>query len=172
MLTLSLLRHAKSSWDDPALGDHERPLAKRGTRDAPRIGALMLAQGIVPDLILCSGALRARATLTLVSAQLDGARPQIVHDDALYLAEPSALLQRLGEIEPSMQHVLLVGHNPGMHALALELTGAGERRELARLALGFPTAALGVLDFELSGWDTVAAGLGRLRLFVTPKLID
>ena len=172
MLTLSLLRHAKSSWVDPDLGDHERPLTKRGTRDAPRVGALMLAESIVPDLILCSGAVRARATLTLVMAQLEGARPQIIYDDALYLAEPSALLQRLGSIERSMHHVMLVGHNPGMHALALELTGAGERRDLARLALGFPTTALAVLDFEPSRWDMIGAGQGRLRLFVTPKQID
>ena len=131
----------------------------------------MLERGIVPDVILCSGAVRARATLTLVLAQLDGARPAIAYDDALYLAEPAMLLRRLGTVEKSMQHVLVVGHNPGLHALALELTGAGERRDLARLALGFPTAALAVLDFEQPSWDKIVAGQGRLRLFVTPKLM-
>ena len=172
MLTLSLLRHAKSSWDDPELPDHDRPLNKRGTRDAPRVGARMRAGKITPDLIVCSGAVRARATLTLVLSALNEARPPIVYDEALYLAEPDALLTRLAAIEAANRHVLLVGHNPGLHALALELTGAGERRDLARLALGFPTAALATIDFAVASWDLIAPGTGRLRLFVTPKQLD
>ena len=169
MLKLSLLRHAKSSWDDPELPDHDRPLARRGTRDAPRMGARMLADGLVPDLIMCSGAVRARATLTMVLAEWAQARPRIVYDDALYLAEPRALLARLATLGGTCQHVLLVGHNPGLHALALELTGAGERRELAHLALGFPTAALASIEFAAGRWGEIAPGQGRLRLFVTPK---
>ena len=172
MLTLSLLRHAKSSWDDAGLDDHERPLAKRGTRDAPRVGALLRAESIIPDLILCSGAVRTRATLTLVLAQLERAPPHIVYDDAIYLAEPAALLARLAAIEPAVRHVMLVGHNPGLHALALAVTGAGEKKDLARLALGFPTAALAVIDVEAPGWDALAPGLGRLRLYVTPRSLD
>ena len=178
MLTLSLLRHAKSNWDDAQLGDHERPLARRGTRDAPRIGAAMLDRKLVPDLILCSGAVRARATLTLVLSALeppDGRQtnaPRIVIDDALYLAEPSAILTRLAQSGRDVDHILIVGHNPGLHALALEVTGAGERRDLARLALGFPTAALAVVDFEAKSWDSIGPGQGRLRVFISPKHLD
>ena len=172
MLTLSVLRHAKSSWDDPELADHERPLAKRGTRDAARVGALMLTDKILPDLILCSGAVRARATLTLVLSRLGRARPQIVFDEALYQAEPPDLIERLLATERSVRHVMMVGHNPGLHALALTLTASGAHKDLARLVLGFPTAALAVIDFELATWDKIAPGQGRLRLFVTPRQLD
>ena len=172
MLTLSLLRHAKSNWEDRELGDHERPLAKRGARDAPRIGALLAERDWIPDLIVCSGAVRARATVTLMLSQLGAARPAIIFDDALYLAEPPALLGRIALIESAHRHVMLVGHNPGLHALALAMTGSGDRKQLAQLALGFPTAGLAVIDFDAVSWDEITAGAGRLRAFVTPRRID
>jgi phosphohistidine phosphatase len=169
MLTLSLLRHTKSSWEDNALEDHERPLAKRGTKDAPRIGAFMAAEKLVPDLVLCSDAVRTRATLTMVLAELPGKPPEIAYDEGLYLAAPQELLGRLAKVRSSARHVLMVGHNPGLHALALALTGGGERKALAGLAGKFPTGALAVIDFETSSWAEVKAGRGRLRLYTTPR---
>jgi phosphohistidine phosphatase len=169
MLTLSLLRHAKSSWDDTELEDHERPLAKRGTKDAPRIGKFMAAEELRPDLVLCSGAVRTRATLTLVLAELPGEPPEIVYDDALYLAAPPGLLGRLAKVKASASHVLMVGHNPGLHALALMLTGSGERKALAGLAGKFPAGALAVIEFDAGSWQALKSGSGRLSLFMTPR---
>ena len=94
MLTLSLLRHAKSSWEDGSLKDFERPLAKRGESAAPRMGAFMAERGLAPQLILCSPAVRARQTLDLVLPHLAG-DPSVLYEDRLYLAAPSALLARL-----------------------------------------------------------------------------
>jgi phosphohistidine phosphatase len=129
MLTLSLLRHAKSSWDDPALGDFDRPLNKRGETAAPRVGAYMSKHGIAPDLVLCSPAARARQTLDLVLPHLSGG-PTVVYEEGFYLAAPSVMLARVQHIEAKVRHVLLVGHNPGLQALALELAGTGKAQSL------------------------------------------
>ena len=125
MLTVSLLRHAKSSWDDSSLDDYERPLNKRGEAAAPRMGAFMAQHGLAPDLVLCSSAVRARQTLELVLPHLAD-RPQVVYEDGFYLAAPSAMLARLQKVDAKARHVLIVGHDPGMQGLALELAGDGD----------------------------------------------
>src|SRR4051812_49332739 len=107
MRTLMLLRHAKSSWDDSALGDHERPLNKRGTRDGARIGKYMADNGLGPDLVLCSDAVRARATLTLLLPAFAGATPEVVFDPRLYLAEPPAILEVLAKAEATHRQCLI-----------------------------------------------------------------
>lgn len=172
MRTLLLFRHAKSSWDDPELTDHERPLTKRGTRDAVRMGEYIREAGLVPDLVLCSGAVRARATLALTLTALDGAVGEVLHDDALYLAEPTQILKRLAQVDVARNPVMIVGHNPGLHALALALVHAGETRALAQLAQNFPTAGLAVIDFETQSWSDISAATGSLRTFVSPKRLS
>jgi phosphohistidine phosphatase len=170
MLTLSLLRHAKSSWDDPSLKDFDRPLSERGEDAAPRIGAYMAAQGLAPELVLCSPAVRARRTLDLVLPRLpDG--PTVVYEDSFYLAAPSVLLARVRRIEAKVRHVLIVGHDPGMQGLALELAGSGNAETLQWLGRKFPTAALAVIRFKAREWSKVAPGKGRLELFATPKTL-
>src|SRR5689334_7480128 len=124
MLTLCLLRHAKSSWDDASLEDFDRPLAPRGEDAAPRMGAYMAAEGIVPQLILCSPATRARQTLTLVLPKLTG-QPSAEFEDGLYLASSSSLLARIRKVRANTACLMLVGHDPGMHGLAVELSGQG-----------------------------------------------
>lgn len=168
MLKLLLLRHAKSSWENAEADDHERPLAKRGARDAPLLGRLINHEGARPDLVLCSTAVRTRATLTLVLSELDGPPPAIEYDDALYLAEPDRLLERLARVE-NAQTVLIVGHNPGMHGLALALVGEGPRRDIAALATRFPTACLAMIELPAASWSEVAPGTGRLALLASPK---
>jgi phosphohistidine phosphatase len=169
MLTLSLLRHAKSAWDKPGLDDHERGLAPRGTKAATAMGRYLREQGLVPDLVLCSGAMRTRATLSLVIPELGGAPPRIRYDEALYLASPVTLLDALHGVDKAPGHVMMVGHNPGMHALALELAGGGQRDGMSALATKFPTAALAVITFEARSWKDIRPGTGRLERFVTPK---
>ena len=130
MSRLYLLRHAKSSWDDPGLVDHDRPLAPRGRQAAEAIGAYLREHDIGPELVLCSSAARTRETLERV-----GLTGQI--EDALYGAGASALLARLHEVPDEVASVMLIGHNPGMRQLAVDLAGLDDK---------FPTAALATLE--------------------------
>jgi phosphohistidine phosphatase len=172
MLTLSLLRHTKSSWADRELEDRDRPLAKRGTKAAGAMGAFIAKEGLRPDLILCSSSVRTRATLALVLPELGTPAPQVVYDDVLYMATPAALLGRMQEVKNDTRHVMLIGHNPGMHALALELTGKGNRQDVEALARKFPTGGLAVLTFKARKWSDISPGGGKLELFVTPRRLS
>jgi phosphohistidine phosphatase len=168
MLTLSLLRHAKSSWADPRRKDFDRPLNDRGEKAAPGMGAFMARRGIAPDLILCSPAVRARQTLDLVLPHLKG-RPEVAYEEPLYLAAPATMLKRIRQLPPEVRHVMIVGHDPGMHVLAQELAGKGEDGDLEALADKFPTGALAVIEFDATGWQEVERRAGRLALFMSPK---
>ncbi|MFZ4806938.1 MAG: SixA phosphatase family protein [Hyphomicrobiaceae bacterium] len=173
MLTLTLLRHAKSAWDDPTLDDHERPLAPRGEKAAPMIGRHLARTVTAPDLVLCSTAMRTRQTLALVLLEMSAKPAEILYEDALYLATPSQLRGRLADVATTTGHVMMVGHNPGLHALALELTGTGPKRAVVQLAKKFPTAALAVIDFpEAAAWADVHPATGTLRTFVAPRDLD
>lgn len=160
-----LLRHAKADWPDVA--DHDRPLAERGRKDAPVAGRWLANTGIGLDLTLCSTAARTRETWKLFVHELPQ-RPRTVYEDRLYEATLGDLLALLNETPDDVNHVLLVGHNPGMHALADALTGSAEGDTLARLSrVGFPTAAMAVVGFEGS-WKTVEHGVGRLLDYWAP----
>ncbi len=169
MLTLSLLRHAKSSWDDPTGRDFDRGLAARGTEAAPRMGRTMRGLGLMPDLVLCSPAARTRATLGLVLPELGGPAPEVRYDDRLYLASSADILSLVRGLPAKAGHVLLVGHNPGLHALATELTGKGDAEASQALLDKFPTAALCVLGFEAARWAGVGPRKGTLLHFLTPR---
>ena len=177
MLTLSLLRHAKSGWDDPSLKDVDRPLAVRGRKAAPIVGAFMAANGIAPDLVLCSPSVRTRETLDLVSKQFTRAL-KVKFEAVLYLASGETMLAHVqavkGRGKTMPKHVLLIGHNPGLQDLALTLMTrqpehAGDRRALSA---NLPTCALVVLDFDAERWRDVMPDGGRMRHFVTPKRLQ
>ncbi|BAQ17555.1 SixA phosphatase family protein [Methyloceanibacter caenitepidi] len=168
MLTLSLLRHAKSSWKNPALPDRERPLNARGMGDAPVMGRAMSKRGIDPELILCSSAQRTVDTLALVLPELK-IEPEVVYDDALYHASPDQLLDMLRNLQPGARSVLLVGHNPEIQALALGLIGAGPKELRDRLAEKYPTGGLAVINFTAGLWSSVDVGSGSLSLFLAPR---
>ncbi|MDX2258062.1 MAG: histidine phosphatase family protein [Hyphomicrobiaceae bacterium] len=172
MPTLLLLRHAKSSWDDPELGDHERPLNKRGSKSAPRIGRYLDAAGLIPDLVLSSDAVRTRATVALVLAELSNSPREVHYEAGLYLAEPGDILRRLQSLAAPEKTVLVVGHNPGLHMLALSLVGGGAAQAIARLAQGFPTAALAVFDVKGKDWSDLAPGRCALTDFIVPRDLD
>jgi phosphohistidine phosphatase len=146
---LYLLRHAKSSWDDPTLADHDRPLAARGRKAAKAIGAYLREHDIEPELVLCSSAARTRETLERV-----GLTGRI--EDALYGAGASALLARLHEVPDEVASVMLIGHNPGMQQLAFDLAGLDDK---------FPTAALATLACD--GWSDLQRA--ELVDYVKPK---
>ena len=168
MLILSLLRHAKSSWSESRLRDIERPLNGRGERDAPRMGVFIARQRLAPDLILCSPAVRTRQTLDLVLPRLK-ASPEIVYEDTLYPGAPAAMLKRLQRVASRVRHAMLIGHNPGLQALANALVEDGAEEDLEALAEKLPTAGLAVIEFDRTSWSKVKAGVGHLKLFMAPK---
>jgi phosphohistidine phosphatase len=143
MKTLLLLRHAKSSWKHPELADHDRRLNKRGKRTAPFMGALLQDEDLIPDLILCSSAVRAYTTALLV-AKACAYAGKIKQTRKLYLAEPQDYIEVLHKVAETHARVLVVGHNPGLEALIEALTGE---------AMAMPTAALAQLDLSLKRWS-------------------
>lgn len=172
MLTLSLLRHAKSSWDHPGADDFDRPLAERGLKAAPLMGAYIANNGLRPDLILCSAAVRTRATLDLVMPAFDPAPPSLAYEDGLYLATASQLLSRLRGISSRWSKVMLIGHNPGFHDLAVSLTQNTSDPDAVALAGKYPTATLAVLTFNTVSWSKIAPRTGKLTHFVTPASLQ
>jgi phosphohistidine phosphatase len=169
MLTLSILRHAKSSWDDYDLSDHERPLSKRGTRAAADVGRHIVQSGRRPELILSSDSVRTRGTVAILLSELGAPAPEVFYESSLYLAEPVTLVGRLRRVDSDIKHVMLVGHNPGLHAISLSLIGNGDRKDLQRLAMKFPTAGLVTISFPEDDWSNIKPGAGTLMEFITPR---
>lgn len=169
MLTVSLLRHAKSSWDNPELDDLDRPLTKRGAKAAPEMARYIDKHNLRPDFILCSSAVRTRATQTLVVAELGAPPPPTHYRDTLYLAPPDIILEQVRTAPESARHVMVIGHNPGLHMLALQLVGQADRKLVSQLAREFPTAALAVFQFTVQSWNDIDTSLGKLIHFVTPR---
>jgi phosphohistidine phosphatase len=164
MYELYLLRHAKSSWAEPGLADHERPLAPRGRRDAKLIATHLQRLGCSPELVLCSPAARTRETLELIRPAL-AAWTVLVEED-LYDASSDELLARLRGVPDSVASAMLIGHNPGLHRLALALTSTGD--ELGRLEEKFPTAALATFTLPRP-WSRLKPGEAALSAYVRPK---
>ena len=180
---LLLLRHAKSLWDDPKLSDHARPLNTRGRAAARAMRLAMRDLGLAPDLVLVSSARRTLQTLEALAPW--DKLPLIESTDALYLASARSMLSVLHDVAETVRSVLLIGHNPGMHELAMILVGAQaftqaglthggttqpgpENAMLERLAEGYPTGALA--EFSIAGpWATLGEGGGRLQHFVAPR---
>jgi phosphohistidine phosphatase len=164
---LYLLRHAKSSWDDPDLPDHDRPLAARGKKALPRLRRYVSDAGVAPTLVLCSSARRAVSTCEGIIEALPG-EPVVQVEDGLYTASGNRLLDRLREVDEEMTGVLLIGHNPGLHSLAVSLVGRGDEDLRAQLAAAFPTGALATLMVP-DLWADLAPSATILRDFVVPR---
>ena len=161
-----LARHAKSAQLD--MDDHERPLAGRGRRDAPEAGRWLESSGNAPELVRCSTAARTRETWKLMSAELSQ-RPETVYNERLYGASLGALLAVVKETSDEVGSLLLVGHNPGMPALADALAGESDDDLLARMIQsGFPTSAIAVLTFTGS-WQAIEPGSARMVAYWTPR---
>jgi phosphohistidine phosphatase len=160
---LHLLRHAKSSWDDPALADHDRPLAPRGLRAAALLSGYVRREAVAPQLVLCSTARRTRETLRML--ELEPA-PVVRFERELYAASEGVLLERLHAVCDDVASVMLVGHSSGIEQLALLLAGSGARRDEMREK--FPTGALATL--ELAGpWRGLDRGTATLTDYVIPR---
>jgi phosphohistidine phosphatase len=166
---LVLLRHAKSAWPD-GVPDHDRPLASRGRRDAPAAGRWLRKSGLVPDRVLCSTAQRARETWQLAEEKLD-AHPQTVFEQRVYGATSAELLDLARHAPAGVGTLLIVGHDPAMRELTLDLAGTQPGDEgleaVSRVRAKFPTAAIAVLAFT-GTWPKLAPGQARLAGFATP----
>jgi phosphohistidine phosphatase len=167
MRTLMLMRHAKSSWDQPQLDDLERPLARRGREAAPLIARSIKKNDWKPDLVVCSPAARAHETWQLMTPVLGDVDCKTLR--TIYPGAPGRLLEVLRRVADDVETLMLIGHNPGLGRLAADLCGTGPKGPLERLRSKFPTAALAVIEFEVERWEEVAPGAGRLRAFVRPK---
>lgn len=150
MKTLLIFRHAKSSWKDDSLPDHDRPLNKRGERDAPRMGEVLREQGFQPDLILCSTAVRARETVRLALGEIDFEGKLELRED-LYAFEPGPYLNALTGLDETIDQVMIVGHNPALEELLVGLTGEHHR---------MATAALAHLELPIHNWQEISFGMG------------
>ena len=168
MKKLILLRHAKSSWDDPEMVDHDRPLNRRGRRSAPVIAAWLAERGDVPDAVLCSSAARARETFELAREALPEL-PKPTVDRAIYHAVPRALRDRLAALDGACTTAMLIGHEPGIGALARKLSDGRPPARCARAFAHFPTAAAAVLEFDIADWNELDYGSGRFVDFAVPR---
>lgn len=159
MKKLFILRHAKSSWDDPNLTDFDRPLNERGLNAAPFMGEVMAKRGFMPGTILSSPARRAMKTALLVKESA-GSNAVVQYDERIYDATPQTLRQVVSELGEDQGSAMLVGHNPGIEGFISYLTGNRE---------SMPTAALAVVDLKIDTWEDVSADCGELQLVVRPK---
>ena len=166
MKRLVVLRHAKSDWP-VGVADRDRPLGRRGQRDAPAAGRWIAEHVGVPDAVWCSPARRTKETWELLAAQLGGT-PPVEFDERIYEASVSDLVEVLRETAKGSSSVLLVGHNPGVQELVLALAG-GQRSEVQMLAeTKFPTSGVALLDVN-GPWRELAAGSARLADFAVPR---
>ena len=164
-----IVRHAKSDWTDLSLSDHDRPLAPRGITALARMRD-HLADRASPDLVLCSSARRTLDTLEGILPALDG-DVEVRVEDELYGAGVWSLVDRLRRVDDDVTSVMLVGHNPGLHDLAVELAGDGDNDAGAtweQLVTKFPTGAIATLSFDVP-WDGMGSGSATLDGLFTPR---
>lgn len=170
MKSLTLLRHAKSSWDDPVARDFDRPLNPRGRRAARTVGKRMCADELAFDKVIASPARRVIETLEDVAQICRLSAP--VYDQRIYLASAETLLEIVRETDDAVESLLLVGHNPGLENLALLLTRPGGDGLRAELELKYPTGTLAEIRFEGKSWADVEEEAGQLVRFIRPRDLD
>ena len=163
---LCVLRHAKSSWEEPFSADQDRPLAPRGRKDMDHMAAHIRSTGLAPELVLCSSARRTRETLERLRPALPRTTTVLV-EDRIYAASADELLDRIREVPAEVNTVLLIGHNPGAQELVAALAGKGSR--LRDVRDKFPTGALATLDLGKRSWSQLREGGAELRAFVAPR---
>ncbi len=168
MKVLGLLRHAKSDWDDMALRDFDRGLNNRGRRGAALMGRHIEQHGVRWEAILASPAVRVRHTL-----EASGLSAPVRWEASAYLADAHALLTLLSGLEDDLRRVLVVGHNPGLQDLILELVEPATSEDLyGDVAMKYPTASFAVLELDIDDWADCAPGCGRIVHFARPRDLD
>ncbi len=171
MKVLTLLRHAKSSWDDAVARDFDRPLNPRGRQAARTIGREMRAQGLDFDEVVASPAVRVMETLDDVSSGY-GSDIEPRWEKRIYLASTDSLLDLVRETDAQVNRLLIVGHNPGLESLAILLTEGHDSALRGELQTKYPTATLAEIRLDIDGWDEIGQGKGELTRFVRPRDLD
>lgn len=159
---LTIIRHAKSDWGDASLPDIERPLSARGLRDAPAMGQRMRERGDDPGLILCSPAVRARATAGSIAEAIGYPPDRVLVEPSIYEAPVSALVEVVRHCPDEVPHLMMVGHNPGSQQLIQFLTGAPWGH--------FGTCAVADLGIEADSWQAIGPGVAKLESYWYPKM--
>jgi len=170
MRRLLLLRHAKTERPEPGERDRDRKLTARGRADAPIIGTYLAHHGLVPDLVLVSPVTRAEETWALVAPAFTKT-PRVAKNERIYNASPETLISLIRQTRDA-HTLLVVGHNPGLHDLAVWLIASGDVETRERVNEKLPTSGLVVIDLPFDDWSRLHANAGRLERFVTPRLID
>jgi phosphohistidine phosphatase len=159
--TLYLVRHAKSSWDDPALGDRDRPLSERGLSSAPDMGRRLAEQGHKPELIISSPAKRAFTTAKKIAKETGYKESKIVTDERMYFSGTRSMLDLLEELDDKNKKVMIVGHNPALTSLLNILCDSPIEN--------MPTCAVAVVGFEMNSWSELSISNGELLAYDFPK---
>ena len=170
MRRLFLVRHAKA---EPSVGrdDYARKLTGRGRADARRVAKALAARHFLPDVLIHSGAARAKETAEIFVAEW-GSKVELEEEASLYNASLTTLLDRTRALRQERRRVGLVGHNPGLGELATALTNSGAQPEVQGLAAKYPTGAVAVLDFSIRRWEEVERNSGELALYLTPAELE
>ncbi|HEY3251126.1 MAG TPA: histidine phosphatase family protein [Ignavibacteria bacterium] len=161
MKTLYLVRHAKSSWDEPGLSDLERPLAKRGKREAPMMGEILAKRKEIPELIISSPAKRAFSTAKRIAKEMNYPVKNIAADESLYMGDSEDYLKAIGAVNDSVQKLMLLSHNPGVTYFANHISES----EIDNV----PTSGVVRIDFEFNSWKEIENQKGKLVFFDYPK---
>ena len=172
MKKLTILRHAKSSWEESNLADFNRPLNDRGWKAARRVGRELKKRGIEFDLCVASTAARVRETLDGLIEGYGQPDFEISFEPRIYEASPATLLAIVRKMPDSSEAPLLVGHNPGLHQLVLELARDDGKRLRDRVSAKFPTAALATIEFKVGRWAGIEPGCGEISELIFPKELD
>ena len=165
MKTLTIIRHAKSDWGSPGLGDHDRPLNFRGDRDAPRMGSFLNEKGISPEVVLSSTALRAITTAQIITQKLGFPSDSITEMREIYLASVTKLLEIVSQIDEDVDSAMMFGHNPGFHDLTCELVGSYNAVE------NFPTCSVACLKIHTDTWGEIGGGDAEIIAHFYPRML-
>ena len=170
MRRLLLARHAKSSWGDVSLKDHDRPLNARGRRSAPMVAGALNDLGFVPDIVISSTSARTRETWARMEPAFEG-RPVVEFLPELYLAAPRMVLAAIASVTPTAATLMVLGHNPSTHALAAYLAHDGDPEKIQRLTHSFPTGAVAVIELAGERWEEAEDG-GELLHYILPRFLE
>jgi phosphohistidine phosphatase len=171
MRRLILLRHAKAERSEPGMSDNSRALIDRGRKDAAKIGGYMAGHGLIPDRVLISSAARAQETWKHAAGAFRPA-PDALSAERLYDATPHTILAVIKDAPANAHTLLIVGHNPGLHGLAVMLVASGDIDARERLREKLPTSGLVIIDFAFDDWSKLHPQSGRLERFVSPKSLE
>lgn len=171
MRRLILLRHAKAERSEPGMSDNSRALIDRGRKDAAKIGGYMAGHGLIPERVLISPAARAQETWKHAAGAFRPA-PAVLSAERLYDATPHTILAVIKDTPANAHTLLIVGHNPGLHDLAVMLVASGDIDARERLREKLPTSGLVIIDFAFDDWGKLHPQSGRLERFVSPKSLE